>query len=118
MVVEETAAPITIAAADAAHPPEEVATPSAALAAFTAVLPQLREIGAPRLSRDHRSWQWFRRAAQRAMFRVIRPYWYQQRQFQDALLDAVHVSLERLGTPGPAASAAPPSQAGQIGPGA
>jgi glycosyltransferase involved in cell wall biosynthesis len=116
--VVETGALLPISTVDVALSPDEVATPSAALAAFTAVLPQLREIGAPRLSRDERSWQWVRRAAQRAMFRVIRPYWYQQRQFQDALLDAVHGSLERLAAPGPASPVAPPSQAGQIGPGA
>lgn len=69
---------------------------TAALEAFAAALPQLRQLAEPRLSDDERPWQWLRRAAQRAMFRVTRPYWFQQRQFQDALLRAVHDSLERL----------------------
>jgi hypothetical protein len=57
----------------------------------------------PRTATLRRGWpsrRRLRRAAQGAMFRVIRPYWYQQRQFQDALLDAVHASLERLTTSG------------------
>ncbi|MEO7274735.1 MAG: glycosyltransferase [Vicinamibacterales bacterium] len=131
LVVEEPPAPIVMPLAEidlvpmvsvspTPEPQElvEVATPSAALAAFTSAMPQLRQIGVPRLSHDERSWQWIRRAAQRAMFRMIRPYWYQQRQFQEALLDAVHVSLERLAAPGAESPAAPPSPAGQIGPGA
>ena len=73
----------------------------AALEAFVAVVPQLRQLGEPRVSDDHRSWPWLRRVAQRAMFRVIRPYWFQQRQFQHALLEAVHVSFERLTAPDP-----------------
>jgi hypothetical protein len=72
---------------------------SLALEAFDAAIPELRLLGHPRLSVDGRAWPRLRRAAQRAMFRLIRPYWYQQRQFQDALLDAVHASIERLTTP-------------------
>jgi hypothetical protein len=92
-----TAASETPAAAEvpAAAPPPR----SPALDAFDAAIPQLRLLGHPRLSDDGRAWPRLRRAAQRAMFRVIRPYWYQQRQFQDALLEAVHASIARLTTP-------------------
>jgi glycosyltransferase involved in cell wall biosynthesis len=103
------------APAVAAEPPaatRDVPVGSAASEAFAAALPQLRKIGQPRLSHDERSWQWLRRAAQRAMFRLIKPYWFQQRQFQDALLDAVHVSFERLAAPGPVPSTPPSSQNG------
>ncbi|MEO8257510.1 MAG: glycosyltransferase [Acidobacteriota bacterium] len=86
-------------AAAASAPPVDVAMRFAAFDAFAAALPQLRRLGEPRLSRDERSWQWLRCAAQRAMFRVIRPYWFQQRQFQDALLEAVRISFERLADP-------------------
>jgi hypothetical protein len=86
-------APVAIAPADLI----EVARRStAALDSFAAALPQLRQLGEPRLSEDARPWQRLRRVAQRAMFRAIGPYWFQQRQFQGALLEAVRVSLERL----------------------
>jgi hypothetical protein len=90
----------------AAEPVVAVAQRSAALEAFDAAVPQLRLLGHPRLSADTRAWPRLRRAAQRAMFRMIRPYWYQQRQFQDALLEAVHTSLERLATDGGQATSA------------
>jgi glycosyltransferase involved in cell wall biosynthesis len=80
---------------------------AAALEAFTLALPHLRQLSEPRLSRDDRSWQWVRRAAQRVLFRVLRPYWFQQRQFKDALLTALTGSLERLVAHQPA----PPSDA-------
>ena len=99
-------------------PPAAVpAQRSPALDAFDAAVPQLRLLGHPRLSADGRAWPTLRRVAQRAMFRMIRPYWYQQRQFQDALLEAVHASIERLTAPGdqppatsPIASPAEPLQ--------
>jgi len=98
--------------------PDGAALHSAALEAFAAALPQLRQIGEPRLSYDERPWQWFRRAAQRAMFRALRPYWFQQRQFQDAFLDAVHVSLKELAATGAPPPAATPSRVEDLGPGA
>ena len=99
-------------------PTPDLAMHSAALEAFAAALPQLRQIGEPRLSEDQRSLQWLRRAAQRAMFRALRPYWFQQRQFQDAFMEAVHASLKRLAAPGAAPPAAPPTQIEHLGPGA
>jgi glycosyltransferase involved in cell wall biosynthesis len=89
-----------------------VAPRSPALDAFDAAVPQLRLLGHPRLSADGRAWPMLRRVAQRAMFRVIRPYWYQQRQFQDALLEAVHASIERLTSPGdqPTSAIAEPAE--------
>jgi hypothetical protein len=77
-------------------PASDAAMRVAALEAFTAAMPQLRQLGEPRVSHDERSWPWLRRAAQRAMFRAIRPYWFQQQQFQHALLEAVHGTFERL----------------------
>jgi glycosyltransferase involved in cell wall biosynthesis len=69
---------------------------SEAFKAFAAAVPRLRTLGEPRLSYDGRSWPRLRRAMQRAMFRVTRPYWFQQRQFQDALLKAVLDSFGRI----------------------
>jgi glycosyltransferase involved in cell wall biosynthesis len=94
-------------AAAATEIPADTARGIDAIDAFAAALPQLRQLGEPRLSYDERSWQWLRRAAQRAMFRVIRPYWFQQRQFQDALLKAVLDSLERPAAPDPVRSDRP-----------
>jgi hypothetical protein len=85
----------------------DAAVRGAALEAFVAALPQLQKLGKPRLSRDHRSWPRLRRIAQRAMFRLIRPYWFQQRQFQRALLEAVRASFERLAASDPVACDSP-----------
>jgi hypothetical protein len=85
----------------------DAAVRNAALEAFVAALPQLHKLGKPRLSRDHRSWPRLRRIAQRVMFRLIRPYWFQQRQFQRALLEAVRASFERLAVSDPVACDSP-----------
>ena len=98
------------ARADAARAEVEAAAAAAASVtapemtaaeAFQAAMPQLLELAEPRLSRDGRPWQRARRAAQRALFRLTRPYWFQQRQFQSALLEALRNSLERLQPKGP-----------------
>jgi glycosyltransferase involved in cell wall biosynthesis len=82
------------------HAPTGVTSQTAALEAFTAALPYLRQLSELRLTRDERSAQWLRRAAQRVVFRLMRPYWFQRQQYEHALLDAVQRSLERLSTPG------------------
>jgi glycosyltransferase involved in cell wall biosynthesis len=73
-------------------PAPEVSTPaaSAALSALEAKLPDLEQFVSPRLSVDGRAFQTFRRAAQRALFRVLRPYWFQQGRFHTELLGTVH----------------------------
>jgi hypothetical protein len=71
--------------------------PSAAFEAFAASLPRLLPLAEPRLSQDWRPFQGLRRAAQRVLFRLIRPYWFQQRQYHYALLEAVLKSLEKRG---------------------
>lgn len=88
-------------------PAAAVGVHTPAFEAFAAALPQLRQLGAPRLSQDARPWQSLRRAAQRAMFRLVRPYWFQQRQFQDALLEAVRLGFDRLAAPGVVVPPAP-----------
>jgi hypothetical protein len=107
---EARAATVAGAAAQPA-PTADVIVRAPASEAFASALPQLRQLGEPRVTHDERSWQWLRRAAQRALFRVIRPYWFQQRQFQDALLDAVRVGFEQLAASGNVPPAAPPPQA-------
>jgi glycosyltransferase involved in cell wall biosynthesis/SAM-dependent methyltransferase len=57
---------------------------------------RLRYLGAPRLSAEGRTWPSLRLAAQRALFRLIRPYWFQQRQFQDALIQTFRSSIKTL----------------------
>jgi hypothetical protein len=82
--------------------PVTVGASTAALESFAAAVPQLRQLGEPRQTRDGRPFQRLRHLARIALFRVMRPYWYQQRQFQDALIEAMHGSLERLAGPGAA----------------
>ena len=58
--------------------------------AIGALLPQLAQLSAPRLSVEGRRFPRLRLAAQRAFFRVLRPYWFQQRRFNDQLVLALH----------------------------
>ncbi len=68
----------------------------APVSAIEALVPQLQQLGTPRLSAEGRSWPSLRLAAQRALFRLIRPYWFQQRQFQDALIREFVSSIRTL----------------------
>jgi hypothetical protein len=99
------------------EPTADAVARAAAFEAFAAALPRLHELGAPRVTHDERSAGWFRRLGQRAIFRIIRPYWFQQRQFQDALLDAVRGSFERLAAPDSVPPVTPPPEAEPATPG-
>jgi len=78
--------------------PPEVSTPaaSAALSALEAGLPGLEQFAYPRLSVDGRAFPTLRRAAQRVLFRVMRPYWFQQGRFHTDLLGAVHQAAQAI----------------------
>lgn len=69
----------------------EAAAPvaSATLPALEAGLPHLEQLAHPTLSADGRPFRTFRLAAQRALFRVLRPYWFQQGRFHTELLTTV-----------------------------
>jgi glycosyltransferase involved in cell wall biosynthesis/2-polyprenyl-3-methyl-5-hydroxy-6-metoxy-1,4-benzoquinol methylase len=60
------------------------------------VLQHLNQIATPRLSVEGRGFPRIRLAAQRAMFRVTRPYWFQQRQFHTELIAALRQFLDVL----------------------
>ena len=53
-----------------------------------ALLPQLEALAVPRVSSDGGSLARVRMAAQRLLFRVLRPYWFQQYQFNKYLIAA------------------------------
>ena len=53
------------------------------------VLDHLSRLAPPRLSAEGRRFRSIRLAAQRAMFRVTRPYWFQQRQLYTELVGAL-----------------------------
>jgi glycosyltransferase involved in cell wall biosynthesis/2-polyprenyl-3-methyl-5-hydroxy-6-metoxy-1,4-benzoquinol methylase len=67
-----------------------------AVRALEALVPELERLGVPRLSAEGRALPGMRMAAQRALFRVIQPYAFQQRQFQDALIGALLSSVRTL----------------------
>jgi len=58
--------------------------------ALEARFPHLEQFAHPTLSADGRPFRTFRLAAQRALFRVLRPYWFQQGLFHRELLATVH----------------------------
>ena len=60
------------------------------------VLQHLDHIATPRLSVEGRGFPRIRLAAQRAMFRVTRPYWFQQRRFHTELIAALRQFLDVL----------------------
>jgi hypothetical protein len=64
--------------------------PVAGLPALEARLPHLEQLAHPRLSVDGRPFPVLRLIAQRAFFRALRPYWFQQGRFHTELLAAVH----------------------------
>jgi glycosyltransferase involved in cell wall biosynthesis/SAM-dependent methyltransferase len=73
----------------------EISAPVAAATppTFETRLPQLEQFVYPTLSADGRPFPTFRLAAQRALFRTLRPYWFQQARFRTELLAAVqHVA--------------------------
>jgi len=76
----------------------EVSTPaaSAALSALEVRLPSLEQFAYPKVSVDGRAFPTFRRAAQRAFFRVLRPYWFQQGRFHTDVLGAVHQAAQAI----------------------
>jgi glycosyltransferase involved in cell wall biosynthesis/SAM-dependent methyltransferase len=74
----------------------DVVMTSEAVAALEALVPHLEHLGAPRVGAEGRSLSTMRVAAQRALFRVIQPYSFQQRQFQDALIAALVSSVKSL----------------------
>lgn len=90
-----------------ATPAPSGAEPSVAFETFTAALPRLQQLSELQLSDDDRPGQWLRRGVQRMLFRLLRPYHFQQRQFERALLDALQGSIERLRPPGAPPSAPP-----------
>ena len=108
-VVNDTPAPLATADSDASRTVDPIDRSAAAAAhlTFAAALPTLRELGQPRLSSDHRRWPRMRHIVQKALFRILRPYWNQQRQFQEALLDTLNKSFERLDRPPQESTAAP-----------
>jgi glycosyltransferase involved in cell wall biosynthesis len=53
-----------------------------------ALIPQLESLATPRVSSEGRSFAGLRLAAQRLLFRVLRPYWFQQYQFHKYLIAA------------------------------
>ena len=63
--------------------------PAATSPALEAQLPQLDQFAHPTLSADGRPLRPFRLAAQRALFRVLRPYWFQQGRFNTELVETV-----------------------------
>jgi len=70
----------------------DVSTPVAVatLPALEDRLPRLEQFANPTLSADGRPFRTLRLAAQRALFRVLRPYWFQQGRFHSELLATVH----------------------------
>lgn len=67
--------------------------PAAAAAQLEACLPHLDQLATPQLSVEGRTLPGPRRAAQRMLFRLLRPYWFQQRQFHTQLIAALgHVA--------------------------
>jgi len=75
---------------------DQIAPQPTVVASLEALVPLLERLGAPRLSAEGRTWPAMRLAAQRMLFRLIRPYWFQQRQFQDALITALLSSVKTL----------------------
>lgn len=96
-----------VAAADVAQEPpvEEIASSPAVVAALDALVPHLELLARPRLGVEGRPWPTMRGAVQRSLFRLIKPYWFQQRQFQDALIDALRSSVKVLAADVTAANA-------------
>ena len=69
---------------------------SAALPALEARLPYLEQFAHPRLSVDGRPFPALRLITQRAFFRALRPYWFQQGRFHAELLVAVQQVVAAL----------------------
>src|SRR5262249_20826751 len=64
--------------------------------ALEALVPHLEQLGMPRVTAEGRSLPSVRQTAQRALFRLIQPYSFQQRQFQEALISALLSSVRTL----------------------
>jgi SAM-dependent methyltransferase len=67
-----------------------------AIGALEAALPHLARLSVPRLSVEGRSFPRARTALQRAFFRLLRPYWFQQRQFHTELIGTLAQIVQRL----------------------
>ena len=79
-------------AADSTGSPTPEAEPRMA-EPLEVVLDHLSRLAPPRLSAEGRRFPSIRLAAQRAMFRVTRPYWFQQRQLYTELIGALRQLL-------------------------
>jgi glycosyltransferase involved in cell wall biosynthesis len=76
--------------------PAPAAAVTVTATALETLRPLLEQLAGPRLSAEGRAWPGLRLTAQRALFRLLRPYWFQQRQFQDALIGGLVSSLKTL----------------------
>lgn len=62
------------------------------------LLPHLDQLATPKVSVDGRAFAGARTAAQRAFFRVMRPYWFQQRQFHTELIGTLARMVRLFGS--------------------
>jgi glycosyltransferase involved in cell wall biosynthesis len=78
--------------------PIQVTVSSSAVEAVENLLPHLVERSAPTLSAEGRPLPGIRVAAQRALFRLLRPYWFQRVQFDSHLISALRQICAELGS--------------------
>jgi glycosyltransferase involved in cell wall biosynthesis/2-polyprenyl-3-methyl-5-hydroxy-6-metoxy-1,4-benzoquinol methylase len=65
------------------------AAPADAAATLEAALPRLARFSTPHVSVDGRGFPWLRTAAQRGLFRLARPLWFQQRELHSELIGLI-----------------------------
>ena len=86
---------IVVPAAAAAVPPppsmpvSDTAAAPEAMIALEATLARLDQLGTPRITVEGGAFRSIRTAAQRALYRVLRPFWFQHRQLHTELVGAL-----------------------------